>query len=74
MMSFPVPLNKVCLMRKRSENGQKLPNNSLRKNKTMKLVKLPFHVLKLRDSSYVPLQLQFLNAMSSRDQLNLAKN
>ena len=34
MMLFLVPPDKACLMRKRSENGLKLPNSSLRKNKT----------------------------------------
>ena len=43
--------NKTFLTRKWSENGQRLLNNSLKKNKTWKVVKLPFHILKLRVSS-----------------------
>ena len=48
MMPSLVLLNKIFLMRKKSENGQKLPNNFLKKGKTWKLVKLPLNVLKLK--------------------------
>ena len=36
MMLFPVPQDKTCLMKKRSENGQRLPNSSLRKKTPVK--------------------------------------